>query len=147
MLRNLARQSPLTYYSAVNRRPLLPLSLRRHCSSKREPIEMELDFSSPNELKKMEETIQKLILHKATPDWLPFIPGASFWVPPSHGGSKKVVDLIDKISHRLPKEEEPSITTDQGWPFLYGTLGLRFSCSSPKFTRIAAKALVGLLNS
>lgn len=133
MLRYLVRHSPLPRYSAVNHRPQLPFSFCRHYSSKSELIEMDLDFSSPSGLKKMEEMIQKLIVHKAAPYWLPFIPGASFWVPPAHRGSKKVVDLIEKLSNRLTEEEAFSLTTDRGWPclssFLSGTPELRFSCS------------------
>ncbi|GLT28704.1 hypothetical protein SLA2020_036160 [Shorea laevis] len=118
MLRNLVRHSPHTHYSAVNHRPQLPFSFRRHFSSKSELVEIDLDFSSPSGLKKMEEMIQKLLVHKAAPYWLPFIPGASFWVPPAHRGSKKVVDLIEKLSNRLTEEEAFSLTTDRGWPCL-----------------------------
>uniref|UniRef100_A0A0R0GVJ7 Uncharacterized protein n=1 Tax=Glycine max TaxID=3847 RepID=A0A0R0GVJ7_SOYBN len=32
--------------------------------------------------KLLEEHVQRVMVKKATPDWLPFLPGSSFWVPP-----------------------------------------------------------------
>lgn len=33
-------------------------------------------------VKLLEEHVQRVMVKKATPDWLPFLPGSSFWVPP-----------------------------------------------------------------
>ncbi|TKY54529.1 hypothetical protein E2542_SST18939 [Spatholobus suberectus] len=33
-------------------------------------------------VKLLEEHVRRIMVKKATPDWLPFLPGSSFWVPP-----------------------------------------------------------------
>ncbi|KAK7388139.1 hypothetical protein VNO78_22946 [Psophocarpus tetragonolobus] len=33
-------------------------------------------------VKLLEEHFHRVMVKKATPDWLPFLPGSSFWVPP-----------------------------------------------------------------
>ncbi|KAK7329746.1 hypothetical protein VNO77_23923 [Canavalia gladiata] len=47
----------------------------RHRSTKSHGIEI-------NDFKLLEEHVHRITVKKATPDWLPFLPGSSFWVPP-----------------------------------------------------------------
>lgn len=54
-------------------------------------------------IKKLDEVIHGIIVRRATPDWLPFLPGYSFWIPPpghNHhfGTSGGLVDVIGKLS-------------------------------------------------
>ncbi|PHT42834.1 hypothetical protein CQW23_16859 [Capsicum baccatum] len=77
--------------------PPLPLTLRHRSNSNRsgdgsgEPphpqlIEIDLDCSSSGEsdggIRKLEEVIHSVIVRRSAPDWLPFLPGSSYWVPP-----------------------------------------------------------------
>ena len=66
-------------------------------------------------LKKLDDIVHRLIVQKATPDWLPFLPGSSFWVPP-HGGSMKLADFVGKLADRLSDEESLSLSSERGWP-------------------------------
>lgn len=66
-------------------------------------------------LKKLDDIVQRILVQKATPDWLPFVPGSSFWVPPRRsplGAS----DFVGKLADKLSDEESLSVATDRGWP-------------------------------
>lgn len=54
-------------------------------------------------------------MKKATPDWLPFVPGSSFWVPP-RGRFSGLADLVGKLAYVLSEDEAMSLTTVRGWP-------------------------------
>ncbi|XP_027330747.1 uncharacterized protein LOC113846544 [Abrus precatorius] len=47
----------------------------RHRSSEAKWVEID-------DVKLLEEHHHRITVKKATPDWLPFLPGSSFWVPP-----------------------------------------------------------------
>ncbi|WJX57683.1 dihydrolipoyl dehydrogenase [Trifolium repens] len=71
-------------------------------------------------LKLFDELIQRSLVKKSTPDWLPFVPGSSFWVPPRPTHSN-VVHLVHKITgaeNRLPfsNDESLSLSSVRGWP-------------------------------
>lgn len=66
-------------------------------------------------MRKLDDLIHRIIVQKSTPDWLPFVPGSSFWVPPRPGTSK-VLDLVGKLADQLNQEESLSLTTSRGWP-------------------------------
>ncbi|KAL6523691.1 hypothetical protein OROGR_017295 [Orobanche gracilis] len=96
----------------------ITLSLRHRSSKPQQSQLMELDLSSSSSsgeydvtLKLFDELIQWILVKKATPDWLPFVPGSSFWVPPRSAPSN-VVHLLHNLSH----EESLSLATLQGWP-------------------------------
>ncbi|XVF19023.1 hypothetical protein REPUB_Repub11eG0074800 [Reevesia pubescens] len=93
----------------------------RHFSSneKAELFEIDLDSSassSASAINKMEEIIHTIIVQKSTPDWLPFLPGSSFWVPLPRHGSKRVSDFIEQLSNQLTPDEYLSLITGRGWP-------------------------------
>jgi len=90
--------------------PLLPL---RGLATKVEVIEIDLaedddaastsgPASSPASVevvgvRRLEEAIHGVMVRRVAPDWLPFVPGGSFWVPPMrrpHG----VADLVGRIA-------------------------------------------------
>jgi hypothetical protein len=48
-------------------------------------------------IRRLEEAIHGVMVRRATPDWLPFVPGGSFWVPPlrrPHG----VAEIFSRIA-------------------------------------------------
>ncbi|KAE8677182.1 ENTH/ANTH/VHS superfamily protein [Hibiscus syriacus] len=93
-------------------------SFIRRFSSKPELFEIDLDSasSSASAINKMEEIIHAIVVQRSTPDWLPFFPGSSFWVPLPRHGSKRVSDIIDQLTNQLTPDEYLSLTTGRGWP-------------------------------
>lgn len=87
-------------------------------------IEIDLEsssFGADSEvlaIRKLDDFVQKIIVERSTPDWLPFVPGSSFWVPPRRNKPRKVVDLFDKLVEPFTKEESPSLANARGWPCL-----------------------------
>lgn len=69
-------------------------------------------------LRKLEDAIHRIIVRRAAPDWLPFLPGSSYWVPPprSTSGSLGIAQLVEKLADPLSDEESLSMTTIRGWP-------------------------------
>ncbi|KAL4652005.1 hypothetical protein ACB092_01G201700 [Castanea dentata] len=69
-------------------------------------------------LKRLDDLIHGIIVQKSTPDWLPFVPGSSFWVPPR----PNFLDLVTKLSHPHPHPHPHahphslSFSTSRGWP-------------------------------
>ncbi len=119
--RNLPLKSPL--FSAW--------ASHRQFSSEAQLIEIDLDPTSSTSrssssslsdgefealaLKRLDDLIHGIIVQKSTPDWLPFVPGSSFWVPPRPGTSK-VLDLVGKLADQLNPEQSLSLSTSRGWP-------------------------------
>ncbi|KAJ8562364.1 hypothetical protein K7X08_011655 [Anisodus acutangulus] len=73
--------------------PPLPLTLRHRSNGSGDgegepphPQLMEIDLDSSNGsdggIRKLEEVIHSVIVRRSAPDWLPFMPGYSYWVPP-----------------------------------------------------------------
>jgi hypothetical protein len=83
-------------------------------------------------IRRLEEAIHGVMVRRSTPEWLPFVPGGSFWVPPMrrpHG----VAELVGRIASSgvgeagqvayqaeayvpMTEEEELSLSTARGWP-------------------------------
>lgn len=68
-------------------------------------------------LKHFDDLIHRILVKKATPDWLPFVPGSSFWVPPRPSTSN-VVDLVQKLTREDDNRphDSPLLSTLRGWP-------------------------------
>ncbi|KAJ8557782.1 hypothetical protein K7X08_004548 [Anisodus acutangulus] len=47
-------------------------------------------------VQRIEETIHRIIVRRSAPDWLPFCPGASYWVPPRRS-SYGIADVVHKM--------------------------------------------------
>ncbi|XP_051131630.1 uncharacterized protein LOC127251801 [Andrographis paniculata] len=124
-------------------------SHRRHRSSKTQHgqfIEVDLDGASSAQsdsaeagaevitvrIRKLEDAIHSIIVRRAAPDWLPFLPGYSYWVPPRASALRNhpagsLVEAIEKMNslgtttnRRLPNElsedEKMSLSSSKGWP-------------------------------
>lgn len=71
--------------------------------------------------KRLEDVLHGIYAQRSAPDWLPFVPGSSYWVPPK---SKKTavaaadfVRLVKTMSvEPLTQEEAMSFKTARGWP-------------------------------
>ncbi|PSR96242.1 Nuclear-interacting partner of ALK like [Actinidia chinensis var. chinensis] len=66
-------------------------------------------------VKKIEDAIHRIIVKRSTPDWLPFVPGSSYWVPPRRR-SYGVAKLMEKLANTLTEEEVMSLAISRGWP-------------------------------
>ncbi|MED6218839.1 hypothetical protein PIB30_030282 [Stylosanthes scabra] len=106
--------------------PLFHLSVRHrssHPTNNGTLMELDLPSTSSNApsdydvtLRMFDDLIHRIIVRKATPDWLPFVPGSSFWVPPRPTPSN-VVDLVHKLTtEELSAEESLSLATHHSWP-------------------------------
>lgn len=97
---------------------------RRAYSSKPHNTETDLDSSSSSatskaeaERKSLNEYFQKIAVKNSTPDWLPFSPGGSFWVPlPHQKTAGKVAYMMNMVTNPLKKEEAFSLSSSSGWP-------------------------------
>jgi hypothetical protein len=87
-------------------------------------------------IRRLEEAIHGVMVRRATPDWLPFVPGGSFWVPPvrrphgiaelmgriaAAGGAEGVVGgdgavKVVELDAPMTEEEALSFSTARGWP-------------------------------
>lgn len=127
------------------RPPCALITHQRHRSNKTHAqfIEVDLDAASSSQpdspeasaevitlgIKKLEDAIHSIIVRRAAPDWLPFLPGSSYWVPP-RGTSVRdhpagsMIDVIGKLSsyratknrHEFSEDEQMSLTSAKGWP-------------------------------
>ncbi|CAA0842199.1 Unknown protein [Striga hermonthica] len=151
--------SRILSYSLHRSSPLCPpaalTSHRRHRSSKSrrgvqlaEAAEIEQSPTDSPEaaaevitlgMKKLEDAIHSIIVRRSAPDWLPFLPGSSYWVPPRssslragradlHHPARSLVDVIGKLSAArakrsqglsidvLSEDENMAFTSAKGWP-------------------------------
>ncbi|PON53164.1 hypothetical protein TorRG33x02_205670 [Trema orientale] len=76
------------------------------------------DASASNDplLRKLEDAIHRIIVRRSAPDWLPFLPGSSYWVPPPRSRNYGLTQLVEKLANPLTEEESMSTTTVRGWP-------------------------------
>ncbi|KAL1549528.1 hypothetical protein AAHA92_17626 [Salvia divinorum] len=114
----------------------------RHRSTKpghAQLIELDLDPASPSQpgIKGLEDAIHSIIVRRAAPDWLPFLPGHSYWVPSTRNSpAAGMIQALHKLTsseaepttlrHELLSEDEQmSLLSAKGWPsstyFIQGT--------------------------
>lgn len=63
----------------------------------------------------IEDFIHNTIVYRSRPEWLPFVPGASYWIPPRRS-SYGVAELVRLVANAPTEEEYLSLVTLQGWP-------------------------------
>eukprot|EP00252_Welwitschia_mirabilis_P019960 TRINITY_DN4776_c0_g1_i1.p1 TRINITY_DN4776_c0_g1~~TRINITY_DN4776_c0_g1_i1.p1 ORF type:complete len:204 (-),score=35.23 TRINITY_DN4776_c0_g1_i1:241-768(-) len=65
--------------------------------------------------KKLEEVIQDTVVRWAAPDWLPFLPGGSYWVPPPPPKLGESIQIA--LANSVSEAELLSFSTARrGWP-------------------------------
>ncbi|KAH7564870.1 hypothetical protein ACOSP7_021286 [Xanthoceras sorbifolium] len=67
-------------------------------------------------LSKLEDAIHRIIVRRSAPDWLPFLPGYSYWVPPPTSQFYGVAQLVEKLANPLTPEQSMSTSSVRGWP-------------------------------
>lgn len=73
--------------------------------------------SSDPLLRNLEDAIQRILVRRSAPDWLPFVPGASYWVPlPSNSHLPPIASVLRNLANPLSHEQSLSTTTVRGWP-------------------------------
>ncbi|KAG2323944.1 hypothetical protein Bca4012_038273 [Brassica carinata] len=95
------------------------LSFRSQSSDSRGDLH-EIDTASPSDplIQKLEDAVHRIFVRRAAPDWLPFVPGASYYVPPPGSGSQThgIAQLVAKLANPLTDEETLSTSSSHGWP-------------------------------
>lgn len=76
--------------------------------------QQQLDFETFT-VQRIEDAIHGIIVKRSAPDWLPFRPGYSYWVPPRRD-SYGIAELVHTFSNNLGHDELMSLTTSRGWP-------------------------------
>ncbi|XP_030546817.1 uncharacterized protein LOC115752671 [Rhodamnia argentea] len=90
--------------------------------------------SSDPLLGKLEDVIHHLIVRRSEPDWLPFRPGSSYWVPP-RSKSRGIAQLIGRLASSSSPLADSLLSSSSsscaaasphGWPsssfFIHGAL-------------------------
>ncbi|CAL5361018.1 unnamed protein product [Camellia sinensis] len=91
------------------------VSLRTQSSHSENFQDFDSDQREALAVQKIEDAIHRIIVKRSAPDWLPFVPGSSYWVPPQRR-TYGIADLVDKLANSLTEEEVMSLTTARGWP-------------------------------
>nr|XP_043618722.1 uncharacterized protein LOC122590598 [Erigeron canadensis] len=72
--------------------------------------------------KKIDDIIRTIIVKESAPDWIPFVPGSSYWVPPFRKNVTEAINNVTTDFDQLLAVSSPS----RGYPssayFLHGTL-------------------------
>ncbi|KAK9697559.1 hypothetical protein RND81_08G045100 [Saponaria officinalis] len=101
------------------------LFCRNLFSNKAQLIEVDLQSSSSSSggeievvtgIHHLEDAIHGIIVRRLQPDWLPFRPGSSYWVPPRTNVADNLVQLVGKLTNPLTHEESLSLVSTHGWP-------------------------------
>lgn len=94
-----------------------------------------LGFEYVGTSKRLEEYVHSNLAKSAAPDWLPFLPGMSYWVPPMPSlkfEEYSEVEVAITARNTMTEEEFLSFTTARrGWPssdyYLQGTCQTNYS--------------------
>ncbi|VVA95796.1 unnamed protein product [Arabis nemorensis] len=67
-------------------------------------------------IQKLEDAVHRIMVRRSAPDWLPFVPGGSYWVPPPRSQTHGIAKLVEKLANPISDEESISISSARGWP-------------------------------
>ncbi|KAK8629137.1 hypothetical protein V6N13_077991 [Hibiscus sabdariffa] len=115
MARSLSLSQSILKLSPIAKPRPSPSRLLSRRTQSNQPSPSDSSDSDPL-LRKLEDAIQRIIVRRSAPDWLPFIPGSSYWVPPSTARSYGLAQLVEKLANPLTPDESMSTTTARGWP-------------------------------
>ncbi|KAF7843124.1 uncharacterized protein G2W53_000029 [Senna tora] len=78
----------------------------------------DLDSSSNADplIRKLEDAIHCIIVRRSAPDWLPFLPGASYWVPPASTPSNGLTNLVHNLTNPITPDESMPLSDLRAWP-------------------------------
>ncbi|KAL4571199.1 hypothetical protein LXL04_017952 [Taraxacum kok-saghyz] len=90
-------------------------------SGKSQLIEVDLESEGDVEvlgLRKLDDVIHNIIVRQSAPDWLPFVPGTSYWVPPRRHRSEShgLAEVLNQLTNPLTEDESMSFNSSRGWP-------------------------------
>lgn len=87
-------------------------------SGKAQLIEIDLEPDEVLGLRKLDDVIHNIIVRQSAPDWLPFVPGSSYWVPPRRRPSEShgLVDVLNSLTNPLTEDESMALSSSRGWP-------------------------------
>ncbi|XP_073136242.1 uncharacterized protein [Henckelia pumila] len=88
---------------------------QRFLSDRPQSKELSAAEAEARAVQRIEDAIHSIIIKRSKPDWLHFVPGASYWVPPRRS-SYGIEQIVDKLSNTLTDEEYLSLTALHGWP-------------------------------
>ncbi|EES12815.1 hypothetical protein BDA96_06G226600 [Sorghum bicolor] len=94
--------------------------------------------------RRLEDAIHGVLVRRAAPEWLPFVPGASYWVPPLPR-PLGVANLLGAALYTsrgeaaMTEEEALSFTTVRGWPSAAYFVGGKFPPPVKKSWKDATK--------
>ncbi|PWA55121.1 hypothetical protein CTI12_AA272200 [Artemisia annua] len=105
-------------------------SLKKPKSTDESKSEIDVDVLA---LKKLDDFVHNVIVKQCEPDWLPFVPGMSYWVPPRRDVSKEVFDVFKTLTNPLTVggclDESMAVVMARAWPssdfFIQGTSPMR----------------------
>ncbi|KAF8025316.1 hypothetical protein BT93_F2224 [Corymbia citriodora subsp. variegata] len=131
MARSLSPSLALSRTSSPSSRLIALRAHSSHSSSPSPDVGAGADSSDPL-LRKLEDVIHHLIVRRSEPDWLPFRPGSSYWVPP-RSKSRGIAQLIGKLASSSSPHGDPLLSSTaaaaaspHGWPsssfFIHGAL-------------------------
>ena len=130
MARLLAARTLTVARAAAGPSSALRFRSSRALSAKVEFVEIDLSEESPSSpsggggagdsakvqaqrgLRRLEDAIHGVLVRRAAPDWLPFVPGASYWVADLLGAAVYTA----RGAPAMTAEEAMSFTTVRGWP-------------------------------
>jgi hypothetical protein len=125
----------------------------------------------PMGMRRLNDAIHGVIVRRAAPEWLPFVPGGSYWVPQMRR-PLGVSDLVGTVAYSasgavdtsamaraavdratLTKDEAMCFTTPRGWPseayFVEGEAyldgGCRMKCFIPLWLSLSSSEAFNLL--
>ncbi|KNA13940.1 hypothetical protein SOVF_112130 [Spinacia oleracea] len=98
----------------------------RHRSNSPEINSVEFPVAEDTEkvaINTLEDEIHNIIVKRSQPDWIPLVPGASYWVPPrskAHGYAKVIRKLVhcSAATARMKghTNKSVSLSSSRGWP-------------------------------
>ena len=130
MARLLAARTLTVARAAAGPSSALRFRPSRALSAKVEFVEIDLSEESPSSpsggggagdsakvqaqrgVRRLEDAIHGVLVRRAAPDWLPFVPGASYWVADLLGAAVYTA----RGAPAMTAEEAMSFTTVRGWP-------------------------------
>ncbi|GMH03871.1 hypothetical protein Nepgr_005710 [Nepenthes gracilis] len=117
---SLSRFTTLSISISSRPAPNRLLNVRKRSNQSEKSNLIEIEFGSETEIEriaiqKLEDAIHRIIIKRSQPDWLPFVPGASYWVP-SKSKARGFAEVISKLAVSKNKDEAMSLTTNRGWP-------------------------------